>query len=113
MKRTDQIVLIGAFIGFSWLAMQAVHELGHVLGAVATGGQVTKVVLHPCTISRTDVHPNPHPLLVVWAGPVVGAALPLLAFLVARRQRQLHFPVSDNYTSLFFLFSSPPINGAA
>lgn len=87
MKRIDQIVLIGAFIGFSWLAMQAVHELGHVLGAVTTGGQVTKVVLHPCTISRTDVHPNPHPLLVVWAGPVVGVVLPLLVFLVARALR--------------------------
>ena len=83
MKRIDQIVLIGTFIGFSWLAMQAVHELGHVLGAVSTGGQVTKVALHPCTISRTDVHPNPHPLVVVWAGPVVGAVLPLLAFLLA------------------------------
>jgi hypothetical protein len=84
MKRIDQIVLIGTFVGFSWLAMQAVHELGHVLGAVTTGGQVTKVVLHPCTISRTDVNPNPHPLLVVWAGPAVGAVLPLLAFLIAR-----------------------------
>lgn len=87
MKRIDQIVLIGTFIGFSWLAMQAVHELGHVLGAVTTGGQVTKVVLHPCTISRTDVHPNPHPLVEVWAGPVVGAVLPLLVFLLARALR--------------------------
>jgi len=84
MKRLDQIVLIGTFIGFSWLAMQAVHELGHVLGAVATGGEVVKVVLHPCTISRTDINPNPHPLFVVWAGPVVGAMLPLVVSLLAR-----------------------------
>ena len=83
MNRFDQIVLIGTFIGFSWLAMQAVHELGHVLGALAGGGNVTRVLLHPQTISRTDVAPNPHPLLEVWAGPVVGALLPLLAFLVA------------------------------
>ena len=83
MKRLDQIVLIGTFVGFSWLAMQAVHELGHVLGALAGGGVVEKVVLHPFTISRTDVFPNPRPLLEVWAGPVVGAVLPLLAFLVA------------------------------
>lgn len=87
MKRLDQIVLIGTFVGFSWLGMQGVHELGHVLGAAATGGQVTKVVLHPCTISRTDVYPNPHPLVVVWAGPVVGVVLPLLAFLIARALR--------------------------
>jgi hypothetical protein len=87
MKRIDQLVLIGTFIGFSWLAMQAVHELGHVLGAVTTGGHVTKVVLHPYTISRTDVHPNPRPLVEVWAGPVVGAVLPLLVFLLARALR--------------------------
>ena len=87
MKRLDQIVLIGTFIGFSWLAMQAVHELGHVLGAVMTGGKVTEVVLHPFTISRTDVHPNPHPLFVAWSGPVIGAVLPLLAFFLARALR--------------------------
>ena len=87
MKRLDQIVLIGAFIGFSWLAMQAAHELGHVLGAVMTGGKVNKVVLHPCTLSRTDVFPNPHPLLEAWAGPVFGVVLPFLALLVARALR--------------------------
>ena len=83
MKRLDQIILIGTFVGFSWLAMQAVHEFGHVLGALVGGGSIEKVVLHPCTISRTDVFPNPHPLLEVWTGPVVGAVLPFLVFLAA------------------------------
>ena len=83
MKRLDQIVLIGTFLGFSWLAMQAVHELGHVLGGKAGGGTVNKVVLYPTTISRTDVSPNPHPLLEVWSGAAVGAILPLAVFLVA------------------------------
>jgi hypothetical protein len=66
------------------VAMMAVHELGHVLGAVATGGRVERVVLHPLTISRTDVSPNPCPLLVVWAGPVVGVLLPLALLLIAK-----------------------------
>jgi len=83
MRRLEQIVLIGTFLGFSWLAMQAVHELGHVAAARLTGGTVTQVVLHPCTISRTDVSPNPRPLVVVWAGPLVGATLPLLAYWMA------------------------------
>jgi len=87
MKRLDQIMLIGMFIGFSWLAMQAVHEFGHVLGTLMSGGQVTKVVLHPCTISRTDVHPNLHPLFVAWAGPILGVLLPLLSFFLARALR--------------------------
>jgi hypothetical protein len=74
----------------SWLGMQQVHELGHVIGAWLTGGRVEQVVLHPLTISRTDLAENPHPMLVVWAGPVVGVALPLAAWLaaVACRLRQ-------------------------
>lgn len=87
MKRFDQILLIASFVAFSWLAMQAVHEPGHVLGARATGGTVTKVVLHPLALSRTDVSPNPRPLFVVWAGPIVGALLPLIAFLTAAMLR--------------------------
>ncbi len=87
MRRVPQLILIGAVIGFSWLGMQAVHELGHVIGARATGGQVTHVALHPLIISRTDVGANPHPLIEVWAGPVLGSVLPLLAFIVAARLR--------------------------
>jgi hypothetical protein len=67
----------------SWLGMQAVHELGHVLGAWLTGGEVERVVLHPLTISRTDLAYNPRPLVVVWAGPVFGCSLPLLLWTLA------------------------------
>ena len=63
--------------------MQAIHELGHVLGALVSGGRIVKVVLHPLTISGTYVFPNPHPLLEVWAGPFVGVLLPFLALLLA------------------------------
>ena len=84
MKRLHQIILVGSFIGFSWLAMQVVHEFGHILGAWLTGGTVSKVVLYPLTISRTDLASNPHPLSVVWAGPIVGSFFPFLVFLFAR-----------------------------
>jgi hypothetical protein len=87
MPRPHQCVLIVSTLLLSWLGMMAVHEFGHVLGAWATGGTVARVVLHPLTISRTDLTHNPHPLVVVWAGPVVGVALPLLAWLVARAVR--------------------------
>lgn len=63
--------------------MQAVHELGHVLGAWTTGGEVKRVVLHPLAISRTDWAGGRSPGVVVWAGPVVGAALPSVAWLAA------------------------------
>jgi Peptidase M50B-like len=82
-NRVPQILLIVTFIGFSWLAMQVVHELGHVLVAHLTGAEATKVALHPLIVSRTDVAENPHPLAVVWGGPLVGSLLPLLLFALA------------------------------
>jgi hypothetical protein len=78
-------LLTVATIFASWLGMQAVHEAGHVLGASLTGGQVERVVLHPLTISRTDLSKNPHPLLVTWAGPVFGSIAPVLIWLLFRR----------------------------
>lgn len=78
MKRLYQSILIGSSVPGCWLGMQAVHEFGHVLGAWLTGGRVARVVLHPLTISRTDLVDNPQPLAVVWAGPLLGVLLPLL-----------------------------------
>jgi hypothetical protein len=69
---------------FSWLAMMLVHEAGHVLGAVCTGGAVREVVWHPTVISRTDVEPNPHPLVEVSAGPLIGSLIPLALAIAAR-----------------------------
>jgi hypothetical protein len=84
MKRQHQFVLIAATLGFSWLAMQVVHEFGHVVAAAASGGRVAEVVLHPAAISHTRLAANPHPLLVVWMGPLVGTVLPLAATVLAR-----------------------------
>jgi hypothetical protein len=87
VNRIALVVLIGSVVLGSWLGMQAVHELGHVLGAWLTGGRVARVVLHPLTISRTDLAHNPSPLAVVWAGPVVGVAVPLLVWSAAAASR--------------------------
>lgn len=80
-KRVNQVILVFSVLGFSWLAMQAVHELGHVIGAWMTGGHVTRVTLHPAVFSKTDVLPNPNPTLVAWMGPIVGSLLPVLVLL--------------------------------
>ncbi|MCE9526010.1 MAG: M50 family metallopeptidase [Planctomycetales bacterium] len=82
MKFHREILIASTLLG-SWLGMQAVHELGHVCGAWLTGGKVKQVVLHPLTISRTDLAENPAPLTVVWAGPLIGVLLPLLLWLAA------------------------------
>src|SRR4051812_9104354 len=81
-KRLPQFVLVGSTILASWLGMQAVHEGGHICAALLTGGEVRTIVLHPLTTSRTDLRKNPKPLLVVWAGPVIGVLFPLLMWVV-------------------------------
>ena len=83
MHRFHQIILFVSLGLGSWLGMQLVHETGHVVGAWMSGGRVERVVLNPLTITRTDVGENPHPLIVVWAGPLFGASVPLSFWLAA------------------------------
>jgi hypothetical protein len=76
------LLLIGTAIA-SWLAMQVVHEFGHMTGAWCTGGRLVHVELRPWTLSRTDVEPNPRPLVERWSGPIVGSTVPVLIWLAA------------------------------
>lgn len=87
MQRWPQIVLITTTLLSAWLLFQAVHELGHVVGGWLTGGEILRVVLHPLTISRTDLGTNPSPLIVCWFGPVFGAFAPLITWSVAQSRR--------------------------
>ncbi len=77
MQRFHQVVFIVSLLALSWFAMMAVHEFGHVIGALTSGGVVERVVLYPLTISRTDVSPNPNPSIVVWLGPILGCVIPV------------------------------------
>lgn len=77
-NRLLQILLLISLMWLSWLLMMLVHETGHVIGAEATGGTVERVIWHPLVISRTDVHPNPHRMIEVWSGPLLGSAIPLV-----------------------------------
>lgn len=107
MPRIHQFIFVVSLLALSWIAMMAVHELGHVIGAVATGGHVERVILHPLTISRTDVSPNPSPLIVVWLGPILGCLIPVvIAIATPRRFRRLR------NTALFFTGFCLIANGA-
>lgn len=100
-------MLVAAFLPFCWLAMMASHEVGHVVAALTTGGTVTDVVLHPLAISRTDVAPNPHPLVVVWSGPVIGVLLPLVCWAGFRLTR-----IREAFLARFFAGFALVANGA-
>jgi hypothetical protein len=86
MQRYHQLTFIVSLLALSWFAMMAVHELGHIAGAFSTGGQVERVVLHPLSISRTDVSPNLNPAVVVWLGPIVGCLVPVAGCLLIPRR---------------------------
>jgi hypothetical protein len=83
--RLHQALLIASTLGFCWLAMMAVHELGHVVNASLSGGRVSQVVLHPLAFSRTDFAENPHPLFVAWGGALWGILIPTAMWLIFRR----------------------------
>ena len=84
--RARQVVFIFLLLMFCWFLMMAFHELGHVVGAWSTGGEVRKLVLNPLTISRTEVDPNPRPGTVVWMGPILGSILPAFISAVVPRK---------------------------
>ena len=90
MFRTGLLAI--AAVVCSWLWMTAVHEFGHVLHAWLSGGTVERVILHPLTISRTDVRPNPAPRFVVWGGPIWGCLLPVAVWAAVRRWRYAYLP---------------------
>jgi Peptidase M50B-like len=87
VNRANQLVLVVSVLIASWLGMQDVHELGHGIAARLTGARVSKVVIDPLTISRTDLAENPRPLIVVWGGPVFGALFPIAVWLAAGAAR--------------------------
>jgi hypothetical protein len=77
-------LLIASTLCLSWLLFMVLHEFGHCLGAWLTGGEVRRVSLGPLVISETVLGENPRPLVVVWAGPLVGSLLPAGLWLVLR-----------------------------
>src|SRR4051812_11065403 len=78
--RSSLIIAVSAYP--AWLAMSALHEAGHVLHALASGGRVDRVHFPLAGFSRTDLAHNPHPLLVAWGGPAWGCLIPLALLAV-------------------------------
>lgn len=77
LNRIFQSLLILSTVGFSWLSMMALHECGHVLHGWLSGAKPAGVYLPLIGFSRTEFAANPHPLFVVWGGPLWGCLLPL------------------------------------
>lgn len=87
MIRQPRHLSFAATLALSWLAMQAVHEFGHVTAALLSGGHVERVILHPAAFSYTQLSRNPHPNFVTWLGPIIGIIVPIALLILARALR--------------------------
>ncbi len=69
----------------SWCVMTFVHESGHILCGWACGGTLKAADLAPWHLPYSIFDPDPRPLVTLWGGPVLGAAIPLAVAILARR----------------------------
>lgn len=79
------LTLCGLLI-VSWLVMTFTHEVGHIVGGWLGGATLTEFDVAPWRLPYSVQHPDPHPLLTLWSGPVFGVLVPgLLAVLIRQR----------------------------
>ena len=70
---------------WAWFVMTLTHEIGHVLGALVSGGSPVVIEIRPWRIPWSLYDPNPHPQITLWAGFVVGTLTPIFVWRVSTR----------------------------
>ncbi len=69
----------------SWCVMTLFHELGHIICGTCCGGVLQIYDLWPWHLPLSIFEPDPIPLVTLWGGPVLGAAVPTLFAMLVRR----------------------------
>ena len=82
LRRIFRFVLL---LAASWSVMVFTHETGHVLCGWASGGTLQHADVAPWSLPHSSFDPDPHPLITLWGGPVLGAVVPLAVALMVRR----------------------------
>ena len=75
--------LVGLLI-VSWCVMTVVHESGHLICGFACGGKVTSADLLPWHLPYSFFEPDPHQLVTLWGGPILGVMIPVAIALALR-----------------------------
>jgi hypothetical protein len=70
----------------AWVTMTTTHEAGHIVGGWLGGGELRQLELRPWHLPYSLFEPNPHPLLTLWMGPILGIAVPALFALIIRQK---------------------------
>ncbi|TWU51450.1 hypothetical protein [Rubripirellula reticaptiva] len=66
--------------------MTFTHECGHIIGGMTCGATLTDFDLAPWRMPYSLHSPDPHPLVTLWAGPILGIAVPIsLAAIIRKR----------------------------
>ena len=81
-----RIVRLSVLLIIAWVVMTTTHELGHVIGGWIGGATLTKLNLAPWSLPYSLHHPDPHPLVTLWSGPVIGVLIPMMVAGLVRSQ---------------------------
>jgi hypothetical protein len=65
--------------------MTFTHEAGHIVGGWASGGKLQDAHLMPWELPHSHFDPDPHPLVTLWCGPILGVVVPLALAVAIRR----------------------------
>lgn len=68
----------------AWVAMTFTHECGHLVGGWISGATLADCDLVPWRMPYSLHSPDPHPLVTLWAGPILGVAVPVVVAAVFR-----------------------------
>ena len=67
--------LVGLLVA-SWSVMTFVHESGHLICGFECGGTLTSADVLPWHLPDSFIEPDPHPLVTLWGGPILGVVIP-------------------------------------
>lgn len=85
MPISIRVLKLVVFLTASWCVMTFVHESGHIVCGYACGGILKSFDLVPWHLPYSIFEPDPHPLVTLWGGPILGVAIPAsLAFVIRR-----------------------------
>jgi hypothetical protein len=69
-----------------WCVMTVTHECGHIACGWLGGGTLREADIAPWGLPHSHFEPDPHPLLTLWGGPVLGVLVPPAVAAVGRRR---------------------------
>lgn len=85
LRATEVVATFVVLLVVSWIVMTFTHETGHVIGGWISGATLTDLDLAPWRMPYSLHSPDPHPLVTLWSGPVLGVLVPLALAAVIRR----------------------------